>query len=229
MKIYERLPKESHSEFAYHILRKNILKFELKPGETINEKKIAEQLNISRTPVHEAVLKLRDEHMIDIKARRESTVSYLDIDKIKEGFFVRKILDREILCLAARNISSEWRKQLKDNLDTQQRMIEEDDLEEYLEWDDAFHRLIYLAVDKPITYNIMMNASSHLTRMRNLIQILHAYDYISESFRDHQKIMELIVFGFPEDFDPALFVEDHMKGFQNFLPSIENKYKQYFV
>ena len=80
MKIEVRNPGESHAEFAYRVLRSNILTLNMKPGMVINEKEIAAQLKISRTPVHEAVLKLKYEFLIDVRARKESKVSYIDVD-----------------------------------------------------------------------------------------------------------------------------------------------------
>ena len=48
----------------YPLVRRMILTGVIKPGDIIDEKAIAAQLEISRTPVREAVKKLSDEHLV---------------------------------------------------------------------------------------------------------------------------------------------------------------------
>ena len=50
----------------YPLIRDLILTGSIKPGDPIDEKAIAANLNISRTPVREAVKKLSDEHLVDV-------------------------------------------------------------------------------------------------------------------------------------------------------------------
>ena len=49
MIILDRNENESHREYAYRVMRENIMQLEMKPGEIVNEVKIAEELSISRT------------------------------------------------------------------------------------------------------------------------------------------------------------------------------------
>ena len=50
----------------YETLLKKILTFEMKPYQTCSEKQIAETLNVSRTPVREAFLRLSEQGFVDI-------------------------------------------------------------------------------------------------------------------------------------------------------------------
>lgn len=51
------------------IIRALLLTGAIRPGEVIDEKAIAAQLNVSRTPVREAVKRLVDEHLVDVIAQ----------------------------------------------------------------------------------------------------------------------------------------------------------------
>lgn len=228
MKIEVRNPGESHAEFAYRVLRSNILTLNMKPGMVINEKEIAAQLKISRTPVHEAVLKLKYEFLIDVRARKESKVSYIDVDLINEGFFLRRTLETAVLKAAFHQIGPDTRRKLLDNLKEQREIIEQNRLDEFLECDDRFHQLIYLAANKPLSFEVVHQMGSHLTRMRYLIRILRSYEFIPDSYREHEQIVHMLTFGIPAEFDVASFVANHIKGFQNYLPNIEKEYKEYF-
>ena len=57
---------ENNKQFTYRILKKNIMKLSLKPGEEISEVEISEALNVSRTPVREAIVKLKEEKLINL-------------------------------------------------------------------------------------------------------------------------------------------------------------------
>ena len=183
MNVGARRDGESHAEYAYRIMRTNILDLTMKPGTVINEGDIAEQLAVSRTPVHEAVLKLKEEFLIDIRPRKESKVSYIDIDMVNEGFFIRRNLEPAAMKAAMKHIGPEYRKRLMENLRTQKEIIEEGRLEEFLTCDDEFHEIIYIAANKPLTFSVVQRMGSHLTRMRYLIQIFNCYDFIPVSFR----------------------------------------------
>ena len=69
MKELDIIPREQHEtskNYAKRILIHNILTFRLEPGEQFQDKVIAECINVSRTPVHEAVLELSNQHIVDI-------------------------------------------------------------------------------------------------------------------------------------------------------------------
>lgn len=54
----EQNVKGSTRDYTYQLLRKRILHLQLEPGTKISEKEIADELNVSRTPVREAFMKL---------------------------------------------------------------------------------------------------------------------------------------------------------------------------
>ncbi|MBQ1312378.1 MAG: GntR family transcriptional regulator [Blautia sp.] len=228
MIVVGRNPKESHADYTYRVLRENILKLHMKPGEMVSEKLIADQLDVSRTPVHEAVLRLKEEGLIEIKARKESRVSYFSMDMINEGFFLRCNMDAVVLKLAAGRTSADLRRKMQDSLAEQKVFLEKKNFGEFLECDDRFHQLIYQAADKPICYKVVYNMSTHLSRMRYLLQILGQYEYIPMSYEEHKKMMDMIAFGMPEDFPVYDFAREHMRGIQKLLPAIESSYREYF-
>ena len=59
--VLSRLQGENTSQYAYRILYYNIINLLLAPGEPLSEAEIASALTISRTPVREALSRLRDD------------------------------------------------------------------------------------------------------------------------------------------------------------------------
>ena len=53
MLVLERQKRESASEYVKRVLEYNIVHMKLLPGEQLQEKVLAEQLSVSRTPIRE--------------------------------------------------------------------------------------------------------------------------------------------------------------------------------
>ena len=87
MKNTEKLGKETNREYALRVIRENIVKLELAPGSMISEQDIANQLNLSRTPVHEAMQEFSSTKIIEILPQRGSHVSLIDMALVEEAVF----------------------------------------------------------------------------------------------------------------------------------------------
>ena len=64
------LQKVSYKEQIYQYLKEAIIKGDLKPGEIYSEQQFADKLNVSRTPVREAILQLKSEDLVEIYNNR---------------------------------------------------------------------------------------------------------------------------------------------------------------
>ncbi len=62
-------------EAAYETIRSRIITMELKPGDPLNDRELAEELGISRTPMREALIMLNIAHMVDIKPQSGTHVA----------------------------------------------------------------------------------------------------------------------------------------------------------
>ena len=104
--LSKRIEKENNREYAYRVLRDNIMTLQLLPGTTINEGELAELFHTSRTPIHEAVLMLKEEYLVDVYPQSGSKISRIQLDILKEGYFLRSLIEREIF-LPGRRQNSE--------------------------------------------------------------------------------------------------------------------------
>ena len=101
MIFYEKKHKEHGKEYAYRVLKDNIMSLELKPGELLSESDLSEKLNISRTPIREVIMRLKGEHLIEVKPQAGTYVSLIDKEIIEEAIFMRSLLEKEVLNLNA--------------------------------------------------------------------------------------------------------------------------------
>lgn len=206
LKISERRKKENNREYAYRVLRDNIMTMQLLPGETLNEAELAEIFHVSRTPVHEAVIML------------------------KEGYFMRSVLEPEILMTLAGSLSQDYVEKIKENLDLQKKVLEEkneDSIDAFFKLDNKFHQLIYQAGNKSNVWRAVRRVSSHYDRVRYLDAIMSKTD-LEAIQKEHEKIFHQLLIGYTEDFDLKKFYDRHLgiyrKNFQNIL----EHYPEYF-
>lgn len=94
--------ENSQSNAAYVILKQRIITGEFDSSDTLREIDIAKQMNMSRTPVREAVKRLEDEGLLTRVPRKGLTVTTLDQASITELYGFREILECGAARLAAR-------------------------------------------------------------------------------------------------------------------------------
>ena len=169
MIFYEKKHKETGKEYAYRVLKENIMSLELKPGELLSESDLSEKLNISRTPIREVIMKLKGEHLIEVKPQAGTYVSLIDKDIIDEAIFMRRLLEKEVLKEACNEFSEEILMELEKNLFAQKLVLDKDGKEnEFHNLDKEFHRLIFIGCNKINIWESIMKISTHYNRMRLL-------------------------------------------------------------
>ena len=95
----------SRSELAYQKLRQAIEAGELKPGQRVMEVEIAEWLEVSRTPVREALRRLESEGMLEMEPRNGLVVASISRQAMLELYVMREVLEGTAARLCARNAS----------------------------------------------------------------------------------------------------------------------------
>lgn len=110
-----RKPKstQSLSAQAYLAIEEMIVMQELAPGSMVSEAELVEQLNCGRTPIREALLRLKLEGYIDVHPRRGALVTSVDIVRQLELLEVRRPLEELVARLAAKRATDDEREQCK--------------------------------------------------------------------------------------------------------------------
>ncbi len=90
---YRRPPTAQEAVLAE--MRRAIVSGELKPGEPIRQKVLAERLGVSRVPVREALKILQGEGQVEYRPHRSYSVTRLDLDDLREVYRIRQLLETE--------------------------------------------------------------------------------------------------------------------------------------
>lgn len=141
-----RQPDENNRAYAYRILRKNIMNIQLQPGFQLSEAELSEHLVMSRTPIHEALMMLKGEWLVDVLPQRGSIVSKISIQYINEGYAMRKMLEPALLRSLSGHLNQAQLSELHGLLERQDgsACISHDVLGDYfITLDNEFHKRLY--------------------------------------------------------------------------------------
>ncbi|MDR1766715.1 MAG: GntR family transcriptional regulator [Lachnospiraceae bacterium] len=233
--ILPRDTGENNRAYCHRVLLYNILTLALAPGDALNEIEIAGRLSVSRTPVHEAVTQLKSDYLVDIAPQSGSTVTLISLRNIREGLFLRLHLEPAIYRQLAGNIGKDWLEAMEANLLEAESAIPSEtpalapdgSLDRYIRLDDEFHRLAYMAAQKPTLWEAMRRVCSHHLRVRYLESLLFHND-LAPIGADHRKLYEYLLLGGLPEFDLDAFYETHLSRFKVYISEMLGKYPAYF-
>lgn len=125
---------------AYDALRDAIEKGALAPGDRVSEYKVAEWLEISRTPAREGLQRLEAEGLLAYHARRGLIVATIDRDALHELFLAREVIESALARYASHNGSGPELMGILAHCELEPELI--DDREKMYEHNKVFHDLI---------------------------------------------------------------------------------------
>lgn len=101
-KINER-KRGSGAQFVYDVLRNEILDLTLEPGRPIDEIQLSERLEMSRTPIREALVRLAGEGLVTTLPNRSTVVTNIDFLNLHTFFDAMTLMYRVTTRLAAQD------------------------------------------------------------------------------------------------------------------------------
>lgn len=166
-----RMPKVTHSTLnqrVYYQLREMILAGDLATGSPIEERRLAEEMQVSRTPLREAISQLVTEGIIEYRPYRGNLVRRFNAKQVQDLFQVRKALEVLAMRLAIPKLSQEHIETIRHILDDVERALSRGDIEAYNESDGRFHQTIV-----EITGNdTLMESLSRLSAQIKLVRFM---------------------------------------------------------
>lgn len=95
----------SRGEFVYAAIRAEIREGKLSPGDRLRETEIAERLDVSRTPVREALKRLESDGLVVFSQPRGLTVAELSASQVADLYAMREVLEAAAARFAAEHAS----------------------------------------------------------------------------------------------------------------------------
>ncbi|MCX5317015.1 GntR family transcriptional regulator [Streptomyces sp. NBC_00154] len=155
------------SDRVFTELSEAIRDLRLLPGEALSETDLAEQLQVSRTPVREAVARLVDAGLVQVVPQVGTRVARIAMSDAQEARFVRETLEvavfEEACALPVRDVSV-----LREILGKQEAAHADGDLAEWFRLDEALHIEIFRIGGHPGAWQAVQRVKLQLDRVRRL-------------------------------------------------------------
>jgi len=130
------------NERVYHYVRDRILANVYKPGDQINYEQLIQELGVSRTPLRDAINRLTQDGLIEVKPRSGSYVYMPNARDIGELYDVRKALECQAIEAAVPRMPHEELKELLSEAEEADEAIKHGRVQRFFEADRRFHRTI---------------------------------------------------------------------------------------
>lgn len=160
----ENEPQSQVRDKVYERLRQAILKDQLKPGSRLVERKLAEQLNVSRTPVREAIRMLELEGLVSHLPRIGAVVALVNDMEVYEVYRIRSVLEGLAARMAAEKIQPDQLEQLTKLLKSIEDLSLKGDPDSLERVHREFNDIIYKAADSPRLYSMITSLADYITR-----------------------------------------------------------------
>lgn len=163
------IPRQSLAAAVLERLREKILSGELREGEQLRQDAIAEEFQISRIPVREALSHLAAEGLITIVANRGAVVSSLSPDEIMQIFETRAVLECYMLRCAIPNIRKEDFQEAEKILERYEASLEKDsEMKSWGTWNWSFHSVLYAPANRPVMLSYVKTLNVNCDRYTRL-------------------------------------------------------------
>uniref|UniRef100_A0A7V6A448 GntR family transcriptional regulator n=1 Tax=Desulfobacca acetoxidans TaxID=60893 RepID=A0A7V6A448_9BACT len=138
-----KLQREKLSNQIYTVLKKMIADHRFHPGARLNIESIARELDVSRTPVWEAVRRLEQEGLVENIPNRGVFMSLLTAEQALDLYAVREVLEGMAARLAATRIDDSSLEKMARCIDKQREVVAVHDVVAYSKLDFEFHATVY--------------------------------------------------------------------------------------
>jgi DNA-binding GntR family transcriptional regulator len=178
---------------AYAILKQAILDGRLRPGESLVEQRLCDTLQISRSPLREALGRLEQEGLVTATPYRGTLVAPISDRDLREAFQLREALEVLSLQLAWPHLTPADLEQLTATLERARRpILSRGDAESHKQTDWAVHGLLVERSDNALLARTLQGLHERVVRWQlgDVIGHERAVDHRRDSYREHAALLE---------------------------------------
>lgn len=184
---------EPLAKTALKALRQSILSNDLKSGVIYNEKSLAKDLGISRTPVREALLELSSKRLVKFLPQKGVIINTFTQKDIKEVFEIRTALEVFSIKKICQISQTADLTMLEDYLNEQKEAAKEDDPQRFMAADRKFH----IGFTRLTDNNYLMDTMHDIRDIMHLMgfKALGLEGRMDEVVLEHENIFKAVMTG----------------------------------
>ena len=190
---------------AYRVLRARIISGEYSPGARLKEREICADLDVSRTPIREALRRLEADGLVHIEPHRGGVVTEIGTEEAAEIFSLGAVMESYAARLAATRDNPEATAELDRLLEDMAGVLERQDTDahaDYMRLDSELHAtIVEMASSRRLTA-----ALQQVVGVPVLVQAFNRYsmDDLWQSHHQHRAIVAALKAGDPDWAESAM-------------------------
>lgn len=184
------LQYNTKTEMIYQMLREAIVSGELKPGERIVLRKIANDLGVSPIPVREAIKQLEAEQLVEVTAHSDVVITKLSEKDFRELSSIRVLLEAYATRLAAERANKEFMDDLYDQIKEMEDCVQNNDFRHFGVLNREFHKTIYSFSGNEQLNKLIESIIVRTDRARALFT--YNPKRVKDSLNEHKEIVRAI-------------------------------------
>lgn len=217
--------RPSMEQIVYNKLKNSILHRQLAPGTQLVESTISERLQVSRTPIRNAIKKLASEGLINIIANRGAFVIQPSLDEITQAYEARIELECVAVKLSMSRITKEDIYTLKLLVDNEREAFKQKDMDKFLTANENFHMTLVKKSNNKFLIEFMQKLVNQINVYLQLFDTFYNVNFDeSDSIKEHLHIIDLIEKKNYEELDKSL--REHISHSFEDLEINDNSYKK---
>lgn len=178
-------------DVIHETLRQAIFEGKLKAGERLVESDLAEKMNVSRTPVREAIRKLEAEGLVEHLPRKGAEVREFTQAEIVEIYSIRRALEALAITYTVKNITEKEIEYLKKLIKKMSKLTEKNDTENLFDVCQEFNNILMNSCKMPRLIKLINTYQEYLKRFRFVTMASSERKQAAQ--RDHEEILEAII------------------------------------
>lgn len=218
VKENKRKTNPSLAEYVYQELLRSIREGKYHPGERIRESVVSKELDVSRTPVREALRRLQSEGRLNFEPQRGAVVAELDRQEVAELYALRQQLEGIAARFAAQHASEGEIHAMEFILEKSLDVSNDPREHNQINWE--LHHAIYSAAHNRFLMKAFESISDSLALLRGVKYIPE--DRPKKLYEEHRRIIAAIKSGDPDAADEA--AQDHIR--HSFQIHLETLFRQ---
>ena len=183
-------PPMPSSERVYQALKHRILAGMLEPGSRLVELQLAQDFQVSRTPVRETLKRLMAEGLVRVDPVRGIVVSDVDARELEEIFVIREVLDGLAARLAAGRVSSADLTKLHLLMDMMRDSVANGQWEAMVQANIKFHDVLHQAAGNERLRHLTRNLLDFVRRFST--QAFASEERAAEVLAEHEEIIKAL-------------------------------------
>jgi DNA-binding GntR family transcriptional regulator len=180
----------SRTDDVYALLKDQILRVERAPGDVVNEITLAQEFNVSKTPVREALRLLAQTGWVVVLPRKGYIVRPVELRDVRDIFAIRKMIEPTLAEEAARTATPADVARLDDLV--QRQTATGQHLAQALEAAREFHLALAGIFGSQRVHTILAELVDEVRRLHYLLPNVEGHITSTEELRAHQLIVEAI-------------------------------------